>query len=181
MTTEEKIDAKYIIKALYRNFGLHNQIACHNTYFGAFESDFIYMTMADYVYEVEVKISKSDYKQDFKKEKSRWIPEDERQHPKEWTRTIKRHDELKNGETGYKGFYFALPEELADLLISDEYAVDFILPDHCGLLSVGRWVKTLVKAPLLPRAKKFETSDYIRMMAPHYHKSIRNILRGKLL
>ena len=178
MMTEQKVDAQYITRKLYYHFTAQNKVACHNTFFGSFESDFIFMTNSGYITEIEVKISRGDYANDFKKEKSVWIPDDERQDPEEWTRMINRHDQLKNGKTGYKRFYFAMPEELAESVAGEQRAGAIQLPEHCGLLSVGRWVRTLVKAPLLPRAKKFEDSDYIKIMEPHYHKSIRRIWRG---
>jgi len=172
----QKVDAQYITRRLYSNFGYTNQVACHNTYFGDFESDFIYMTMAGYINEIEIKISKADYKQDFKKTKIVNDRDSDGRHC--GIKEVNRHELLKSGETGYKGFYFAMPEELAELLASKEDAKDFVLPDYCGLLSVGRWVKTLIKAPLLPDTKKFETSAYIGIMSPHYHKSVRRINQG---
>jgi len=169
----QKIDAQYITRYLYGRFSLQNKVACHNTYFGTFESDFIFMTHAGYINEIEVKISKSDYKNDFKK--TMMVNDQDENGRHCGMKEVNRHQLLKTGETGYKHFYFAMPEELAELVISDEYAKDFVLPDHCGLLSVGRWVRKLVEAPKLPGTKKFDTAAYIRIMSPHYYKSLMRI------
>lgn len=71
----------------------------HNTYVFRWESDFFCISNSGYVTEVEIKISKSDFKADFNKTTGTGI---------------KKHDYLINPETKWKPnkFIFACPEGL---------------------------------------------------------------------
>lgn len=57
---------KLIQKALRINFNSHNYIFCNAFYFEN-ESDFLSFLPNGYCYEIEIKISRSDFKADFKK------------------------------------------------------------------------------------------------------------------
>lgn len=95
-----------------------------NIYHFKYESDILEVTKAGYLYEYEVKISKQDFKQDFKKSKRSIVGIDK-------TRNLlyeenKKHDELKDGKySNY--FYFITPE---NLVTKEE------IPDYAGLIYV---------------------------------------------
>ncbi|GAI30411.1 unnamed protein product, partial [marine sediment metagenome] len=55
-----------IDKVLRRNFSNFDYLLS-NIYFFGWESDFICMSSSNYWYEVEIKVSRSDFKADFKK------------------------------------------------------------------------------------------------------------------
>ena len=93
-----------------------------------FETDMLVLTNSGYAHGFEIKISKADFKADFKKP----------QHCKIET--------MHNGKTGleryygkFKYFYYAVPEQLK------EYALT-IIPDFCGL-----WVLNKPEYPLMRR------------------------------
>lgn len=99
-----------------------------NTYLYNWESDFISMTAANYVHEYEIKISRSDFRVDFKKP---------------------RHALLLEGRYGSgcpSYFWYVMPDGLVDL--ED-------IPDHAGLLyimkgnrvSIRRKARKLSKLP----------------------------------
>lgn len=127
---------------------------CDNVYFhGNYESDFVYTTKARYVFEVEVKISKADFYKDF--EKTRRILQ-----PANTISIENKHDEIKSGSLGLKGFYFAIPEELVDKVE---------IPEYCGLIvQHSGWSTWVVKkAPVLPNAEKI-TQKQIRSLTTSY-------------
>ena len=69
----KKIDAKFIIKSLASStIWKVNEDFAVNMYLKQFESDFITITKAGYMHEIEVKISKSDFLADFDKQSCGW-------------------------------------------------------------------------------------------------------------
>jgi len=84
-----------------------------NTYIFNNESDFFCVSSSGYVIEVEIKISRSDFKNDFKK--THW-------------NGVNKHENLKSDST-YKPnkFYFAVPE---NMVTKDE------IPDYAGLIYI---------------------------------------------
>lgn len=128
-----EITSKDIKTKLFEKFYLRNRHVVDNIFFGQFESDFVFVTEKGYMYEVEIKISKSDYHNDFEKGFYR-----HKVHGFEYGKSriknpgkndnlefIKKHDLISAGNTIFKGFYFAMPKELAD-------QID--IPDYCGLI-----------------------------------------------
>lgn len=147
-----------------------------NTYVFYWESDYFGFTKAGYCNEIEVKISVSDFRADFKKNfKHRCLsnPKQEKiahEYP-EMTTMVKdgiisdpgkreRHNYKKVG-IGYcqltygrniipNRFYYAVPELLVEKVIK-------LVPEYAGLLSVtNRGVIEIKNAPLLHKEKMFE-------------------------
>lgn len=104
-----EINLHEVIYALSIHFKSH-EIMSHNTYAlqARLEADFLSVTKSGYVHEVEIKISKSDFKADFKKVSGKTL----------------KHDLIKCGELA-NYFWFCTPLNLLDL--SD-------IPDYCGLI-----------------------------------------------
>lgn len=122
------MNEKFIQKAIYRLFDNHSY-KFTNIYFfnNGEESDFLSFTKTGYTNEVEVKISRSDFKADFKKAK---------------------HEQMKQrNDVTANRFYFAVP----DGLIKPEE-----VPEYAGLIYIGGnyILPTIIKnAPLLHKNK----------------------------
>jgi hypothetical protein len=94
------------------------------------EMDLCRITKAGIVYEYEIKISRSDFKNDFKK--------------------ANKHSVIKNGGRICNFFYFVVPE---GLITKDE------IPEYCGLYYYTKHDSfTLVKSPKRLHKNKF--NDY---------------------
>lgn len=65
--TEGKITSKDIQQSLNLRFLNHQFILKNIYFFNNWESDFLSVTDSDYIYEVEIKVTKSDFKDDFNK------------------------------------------------------------------------------------------------------------------
>jgi len=116
--------SKYITDGLYDIYRNSDSYAFKNIYYFLWESDLLVITKSGYVWEIEVKVSKSDYKADFKKRIS----------------TLRyKHDLMKKGIQGANRFYFAAP---AGLIKPEE------LPPYCGLIEAP-FFHTVKKAPIL--------------------------------
>jgi len=107
-----------------------------NLYVFSWESDKLLKTRAGYFYEFEIKISRADYKNDFKNKKH-------------------KHAILGSCQTGdYKKpnyFYYAVPEGMIDVSEVPEYAgLVYILDD--SVLSFSH-IRIIKKAPLLHKEK----------------------------
>jgi len=68
LKSDAKINAYNIINGLYSYF-INNDYRLNNVYMFEWETDFYCQTKSGYNIEVEIKISKSDYRADFKKDK----------------------------------------------------------------------------------------------------------------
>lgn len=119
--------------------------------FGLAECDVMAVSKADYIYEYEIKISKSDFKADFKKEKHKLIMEK------------KFVNESKTWRIPFYApnyFYFVVPENLVTL---DE------IPEYAGLIYLKKnereieYFEIIKKAPLLHKTKA--TTEFIRAVA----------------
>ena len=106
-----KIDSKYIKGVLCSYYRFKKQCGILATECGRYSSDFL-VQHKDKLIEIEVKVSKSDLNNDFKKDKHR-IYESGRSY---WT----PHQ-----------FYFAVPEDIA------EYAASKVVGTKYGLLVIG--------------------------------------------
>ena len=104
--------SKKIEKALAMNLYEkgHSPISTHVTGCGLAECDVISISKADFIYEYEVKISKSDFKADFKKKKHKLMTE------------RKSVNESKNFYFIANYFYFVVPENLISIDDIPEYA-----------------------------------------------------------
>lgn len=132
----------------------HSPITTHFTGYGLSECDVISISKSNYIYEHEVKISRSDFKADFKKEKHKLMTE--RKSTKE--RLIKENNQMIKDiwylTSNY--FYFVVP----DGLISIEE-----VPEYAGLIYVSENLEfnILKKAPLIHKEKA--SSRFIRQLS----------------
>ena len=121
------------------------------------ECDFFSVTNSGYMYEVEVKISKSDYQADFIKFKHKLfegrndkevIKEAKYRYSKRWKKNVRRAPEKKVDPQKVKmpnRFFFACPEGLID--VKD-------IPEYAGLIYVNDNGATIIKqAPFIHKRK----------------------------
>jgi hypothetical protein len=102
----------------------------------SWESDYLSLTKSGYLYEGEVKISKSDFKADFKKEKKHLLLE-----------TKYNGKSLTDNDLCPHYFFYAVPEDLID--VSE-------VPEYAGLVYATTYypyVKWVKKPPLLHKDK----------------------------
>lgn len=131
----------------------HSPITTHFTGYGLAECDVISISNSNYIYEYEVKISKSDFKADFKKKKHKLMLE----------RKCTKYKMIKENNQNIKDtiyltsnyFYFVVPEGLVD--ISE-------IPEYAGLIYIteGHFFITIKKAPLLHKEKA--SYNFIRQL-----------------
>lgn len=126
---------KSILKILNRDFLSQPKYLINNLYVFSWESDYLALTKSGYWYEIEVKISRSDFKADFKKD---------RKH-----KTLMRDNDRKCPNY----FYYAVPENLISVDEIPEYAGLIYIDDH-------GYSKTIKGAPLLHKDKlKLDLQD----------------------
>lgn len=126
-----------IISKLLTWIDRSTDIIVPNYYIGRWEYDVFRLTDSGIVYEYEIKISKSDFKNEFKKsfenikrENGQLVLLDETNHSEKGlkkryvTESISKHDEILKGKRCNR-FFFVVPE---NLIQTSE------IPDHCGLI-----------------------------------------------
>lgn len=123
----------------------HSPITTHFTGMGLSECDVISISKSDYIYEYEVKISKSDFKRDFIKEKHSFMLNEKS--------TYKRKGEILYRIPNY--FYFVTPTEL--ISIED-------IPEYAGLIYTDGVNFEIIKKPKLLHNTK-ASPEFIRKLA----------------
>lgn len=131
MQDKQPVSSNEIQKALLILVKCAGEVVLPNYYYGQYECDVFRITQSDYTIEYEIKISRSDYLADFKKDGG------------------KKHLSLKVGDE-FKApnrFFFVVPE---GLITVDE------LPSYAGLIYYyGKNNISIVKAGKLIHKKKF--------------------------
>ena len=120
--------ADQIIVDLMRHVSGHAyDIIIPNYFFGWYEMDLFKLSKSGVIYEYEIKISRSDFFNDFKKDEG------------------KKHDKIKNGQGKANRFFFVVPE---DLIKPEE------VPDYAGLLYYKNgWFTTIKTGKILHKGK----------------------------
>lgn len=117
-------ECQKIGKALRRLFYTHDY-KLHNVYMYQWECDFWCLSSAGYAKEIEIKISRSDFKADFKKER--------------------KHLLLSSAKSSPNKFFYACPTGLLNL---DE------IPSYAGLIYFDGATATIIKeAPYIHKTK----------------------------
>ena len=132
--------------AMYLYEKQHSPISSHFKGQGLSECDVISVSKSDYIYEYEVKISRSDFKADFKKDKHKLMTEG------------LGYKENK-GDVWYltsNYFYFVVPTNLISI---DE------VPEYAGLMYMNEDLQfeVIKKAPLIHKIKA--TPKFIRQLS----------------
>lgn len=139
--------AQDINKHLYRGFS-NFDYKLFNVYVFDNESDFLAVSKSGYVWEVEVKVSISDFKNDFTKT--------------DWGGKNK-HDQLQSDKITFKPnkFCFAVPEGL--ITVNE-------LPDYAGLIYVSEIGIKIIKQPkFLHKEKLFKNNFFLKQMMNKFY------------
>lgn len=152
--------ATSVIYATHLHFWIKNcRIQGFNTFalHKSFEADLLAMTQAGYVHEVEIKVSRADFKKDFEKagmhnDTGKWTG---------WKPNTQKHQLIKDGKLA-NYFWFAAP---AGLIKPEE------IPPYAGLIEVLQGYRNIavvsVKAPKIHGTKvpdKFKSKLLESMM-----------------
>lgn len=135
----------------------------HNLYVFEWESDYLARTRAGYWYEVEIKISLSDFKNDFKKKEKH-----------ETLRTGKHRDGWGNRIDGLRPNYFAycVPEPLVS-------KVDPLVPEYAGLFGVSEYGH-LVRHKGVPRLHDQKiTDDQLKLTEKFYYNWAEQVRKNR--
>lgn len=149
--------------AIHRATWGSSDLSFNNVFmWGNFESDYVKVTQSGYIYEYEIKMSKSDYKADFEKH-YKASKHNEGTHRYE-TVTCNKHSMIADGRSGLKGFSFVVPEGLI--------AVENI-PEYAGLYYVeecGNFRAECIKEPPRLKAVKLDDKRKIDLLMKTYNK-----------
>ena len=139
------LDSHDITRALYLAYARRQAHVVSNVHLLEFESDFMYVSLNGYMHEIEVKVSRSDFRADFKKQGVRY------DRVTNLKNTVEKHVIIPQGLTGLKHFSFAVPEGLVTKEEIPEYAgLCYVTKSpRAGHLAL-RWVK---RPPTLPHPR----------------------------
>lgn len=115
-------------------------------YSGYYEADFLYITKGDYLYEVEIKISISDFRADQKKEKYHDHPD-------------------------VRGFYYFVPQELYSK--HEDEIKTTCKKKGAGLIVDGRSITTILKPKMRKEVKPLTDNGYIHYLRLFAKKWVR--------
>lgn len=137
-------------------FHFPGDIAICNYFMGCYECDVLRVTNDDKLFEYEIKISRSDFKADFKKGK--------------------KHGELAQGKRVNR-FYFVVPENLITKEECPEHAgLIYFIPSDYGYKSLFCLVKT---APILQKNKIKIDHFHIARMLSLRNDNVNRILHSR--
>mgnify|MGYP003599660712 FL=1 len=126
-----------------------NEVIIPNFYFGWYEMDVFRLTSSGFVTEYEIKTSRADLKNDFKK--SRFV----QINPKDPNDKIEifKHEEIDKGSHKANKFFFVVPEGL----VKPEE-----IPKNCGLIYYEKRFETFreVKPAKFIHKNKFDESGF---------------------
>ena len=152
-----KISEKQLQKSFYESNHSRYEMLVPNVHlcWQFNEMDIFCLRPSGYVDEIEIKLSASDFKADFKKK----VHVKDGKHLSGWDKhkQILKHDALQQGLNRCNYFSFLIPEELIDKCE---------IPDHAGLYvfkfnNAGRGIVTEVKrAKILHKRKISDTLKY---------------------
>ena len=140
---------------LVKHFDWEKNECFPNTHLFAWEADLVVLTASNYVTEVEVKVSLSDWRADAKKDKFK---------DKNFAKHVKR-------------FYYAVPEALYDQHLHSPVEI----PEYAGVLvfrpSLQRFAEVL-EADNRPGVSAIKDSDRQRLLRSLYFRYHRQFIKG---
>ena len=150
-----KFTEEYIQRKLNGFFAVNTQkYVIENLYVFKWESDKLIETRSGLIYEYEIKVSRSDYKNDFKNKKDKHvILECKEEHIPSYEEYKKRfaHYGSDTSDKHYRTenfkkpnyFYYAVPEGMIDVSEVPSYAgLVYVLPEGKHLTKDGSWCST---------------------------------------
>jgi hypothetical protein len=154
---EKRMNSKEIQKTFFKSYGKEYEMVVPNAYLDwkLNEMDILARKKSGFIEEFEIKVSKSDYKADYKKmvtvngEK------------------VLKHKALKSGDCHCNRFSFLIPEGLLDISeIPEEYGVYFV--KEADYLPNGHYIWCVRKGKILHRRKITDTLKASLGVKMHY-------------
>lgn len=183
---EFKFSEEYIQRKLNGFFSMSTQkYVLENLYVFKWESDKFIETRSGLIYEFEIKISRSDYKNDFKKEDKHVILEGKEEHIPSYEEYKQRFVRYRNdiSDKYYRTenfkkpnyFYYAVPEGMIEVSEVPEYAgLIYVLPEHEWKTKDGKYCSNgfyvVKKAPKLH--DKHYTDDELNLSEKFYYNML---------
>lgn len=160
-----------IILALKNNFKSHRRHTNNIYLFNGWESDFVSISQAGYTFEVEIKISRSDFRADFKKELRHW----QLQNAKHERYTVGGKVKCKRmpqqswvrfpRNIAPNRFYFAAPVGIIPVKKVPDYAG--LIEVHCDSMNV-LYCDIVRTAPMLHKRKQEDLE--LKILNNYYYK-----------
>lgn len=129
-----------------------NEVVIPNIYFGRYEMDVFRFTPSGFVTEYEIKTTRADFRNDFKKSKTI-------QFSKNDSFEVTKHEEIESGLHNANKFYFVVP----DGLVKPEE-----VPKNCGLIYYkGKEFKIVKTARFINKKNHLEgkLQDLIKLLS----------------
>ena len=125
-----------------------NEVVIPNFYFGWYEMDVFRLTSSGFVTEYEIKTSRADLKNDFKKSRIVKFSNQEGDNTE-----VFKHEEIEKGSYKANKFFFAVPDGLVK---AEE------IPKNCGLIYYEKRFETFreVKPAKFIHKNKFDESGF---------------------
>jgi hypothetical protein len=174
------MNSRDIIHAITRDlYSPHQLEVAYNTSgVTGWEADMLVLSRAGYLNEIEIKISVSDFKADFKAKADK--------HEMLLKGTAPKNYVDKNGKSPsdpgfvWKGsdiqriwskakphcvrhFWFAIPVSIKD-------KIEPLLPDYAGLIVVANYASIVKRAPILKMGRKATDNERIYLLRAMYHR-----------
>lgn len=164
--------SKDIQRSLVRHrYDVRRVMVLRNCCFTGFEADMLVVQPSGYVTEIEIKISVSDYLNEFK-------TETKKQKHKEFEAAMRGSAVLAAAGRPYKTnlikhFYYAFPEELWPKISQKE------MPEYAGVLLIGKWRVKEVRKPKKLACEKASAEQQISMLRGSYFRDWTAFMKGK--
>lgn len=145
-----RLETKDIISSLYVKYHYHKYLI-NNAYVFEWESDFFSLSEAEYIYEVEVKVDKRDYVDDFNKKEKHML--------------LESQDKINFTRVPNK-FYYAFPKNMI---------ASFKIPVYAGLIEVDPYTKianVTKEAPFIHKEKIFD--NYKNILLDKFYNRYRD-------
>lgn len=124
-----------------------SDIILPNFYVGVYEMDVMQLKKSGYIIEYEIKISRSDFFNDFKKNRF----------------GSNKHEYMKSGKGYANRFCFVVPENMVSVQEVPDYAgLAYLCKNICG----GRdYIKMIKPPPIIHKEKQFDTTSKLMTLA----------------
>jgi len=142
------------------------------------EADMLVLSKAGYLDEIEIKVSVSDFRAEFKAKAHKhemlikgiapifWRDNQGRSYADEgfdWKSPQMYYRWEQAKPHAVRRFLFAIPEELESKLAPE-------IPHYAGLITVNRWAHVVKKAPVLKQSRRITEHERAMLLRAMYHR-----------
>ncbi len=185
----EPTTAGGVMRECLRHWDFRKNQIIPNSYLAGWEADLLVIRPSGWVEEVEIKISKSDFRAEWKHKAEKhedlrlgrcrylgWNAVEHGSHPEDDPRLVERRGFLyiRDRPSLVRKFWFAMPATLAAALL-DEVPADY------GVLAVGHLAAEVLREPtVLKCARKITDADRLKALDSMYFRYWQATLRGEV-